>query len=95
MQENIAPATLRNYSSVVTPKKKMRNEPRLMPAPFGGGFRYAFKTTGYTVLSSSNVASILIRADRHLDENFTDEQLRTAFKIKANVANIRGTRFKP
>lgn len=85
VQEKNAPATL----------KTRRDEPHLLPAPFGGGFRYAFKTRGSTVLSSSNVASILIRADRHLDEDFTDAQLDTAFKIKAKVADILGTGANP
>jgi len=93
LQEEITPATRRWYSSVVKPKKTMRDEHHLLPAPFGGGFRYALKTAGSTVLSSSNVASILIRADRHLDEDFTLEQLDTALKIKAKVANIDETRL--
>lgn len=75
-------------------RKTKRHEPHLLPAPFGGGFRYAFKTAGSTVLSSTNVASILIRADRQMDDDFTDTQLDTAFKIKAKVINIRGTGTK-
>ena len=66
----------------------------LLPAPFGGGFRYAFKTKGSTALNRSNVASILIRADRHLDDDFTDAQLDIAFKIKAQVSYISKTSTK-
>jgi len=89
-KEELPPVTQKNRRSVAKSKKTTRTE----PAPFGGGFRYALKTAGSTVLSSSNVASILIRADRHLDDNLSDQQLDTAFKIKAKVAYIRPIEYK-
>ena len=76
------------------PKPAPLKQIRPLPAPWGGGFRYAFKTAGSTVLSSSNVASILIRADRHLDADLTAAQLDTALKMKAVVANIQPTPAK-
>lgn len=93
VQEKSAPATLDGGDGgSAVPQKTIRAAHRLAPAPFGGGFRYAFKTAGSTVLSSSNVASILIRADRHLDNDFTDAELDHALRIKAEVANILATR---
>ncbi len=89
-QEN-AGATLETYHDVSRPQRITRDAPHLWPAPFGGGFRYALKTMGSTVINSSNIASILIRADRHIDDDFTDAQLERAFRIKAKVSNILAT----
>ena len=61
---------------------------QLRPAPFGGGFRYAIKGKGSAMLSRSNVASILIRAKRKLDANFSEAQLDGAYKIQAEVVIV-------
>ena len=64
------------------------NETQLRPAPFGGAFRYAIKAKGGAVLNRSNVASILIRAKRQLDANFSEAELDDAYKIKAEVVIV-------
>ena len=96
-QQQIAPRPIETPSretlnGSAQTQKISSEKPHLLPAPFGGGFRYAFKTTGSTVLNRSNVASILIRADRHLDYDFTDAQLNIALRIKAQVSYISATR---
>jgi len=83
--------TEKNDPDAVKQQKISCDQGRLLPAPFGGGFRYAFKTAGCAVLSRSNVASILIRADRHLDANYSQAELDIAFKIEAEVAYILRT----
>lgn len=88
VQGKIAQETLDPYGRPAPAEKMIQNEPQLPPAPFSGGFRYALKAVGANVLISSNVASILIRADRHLDSDFTDAQRKLAFRIKAQVSSI-------
>lgn len=61
----------------------------LRPVPMGGGFRYACKAAGATVLTRSNVASILIRASRQIDANLSSDALAEAFKIEADLTMIK------
>lgn len=72
----------------IKPDEESGSTPAPVAAPFGGGFRYALKATGAAVLSRSNVASILIRADRQLDANLSMAQIGNAFKIEAEVVRI-------
>lgn len=58
------------------------------PVPMGGGFRYACKATGATLLTRSNVASILIRAQRRFDDDLSDAQKLEAFKIEVELIKI-------
>jgi len=81
--------TEENEGNAGATKPQFPAKSQLEPAPFGGGFRYAFKAKGSTVLSRSNVASILIRAQRKLDADLSPVELRTAFKIEAEVVNIK------
>ncbi len=91
-QQKIAPPQAKTSGGSAKSREIVPNAPHLLPAPFGGGFRHAFKTRGSTVIESSNVASILIRADRQMDCDLTDAQLELAFTIKAEVINILTTR---
>lgn len=63
--------------------------PVLSPIAMGGGFRYACKATGSTVLTRSNVASILIRAQRQIDAELSCDRLLEAFKIEAQLIIIK------
>ena len=60
------------------------------PAPMGGGFRYALKAKGNRMLARSNVASILIRAQRTLDSDRSqsESEHEQPFTIIADLATI-------
>ena len=74
-----------------TAKEKVLVSPegQLLPAPFGGAFRYAIKSKGNAVLNRSNVASILIRAKRQLDANFSEAELGSAYNIQAELVIVQ------
>lgn len=90
-QQKVGLTNAGTFNNIPQPSKPIGEARRLLPAPFGGGFRYAFKTRGSTILNSSNVASILIRADRHIDADFNAAELESACRIKAKVSNILTT----
>ena len=82
-----APQTVSSDASIRSPvdRQSVLQPP---PAPFSGGFRYACKSMGGTMLTRSNVASILIRSLRRLDNELTANQIADAFKIRAELIMV-------
>ena len=58
-------------------------------AQFGGGARYALKVGGNLVLAKSNVAPILVRADRIEFADLSQAAREQAGKIKAQIVQTR------